>query len=601
MKKILLILLTIITISANAQIVNRFRDSTWFAKGVQFDSTLVAKGLKISGVADTFVILQNSAGKFVRVGKNTFLSGVVVVGSGTVTDFIYTNGNGFTGTVTNSTTTPTLSIVADSIFKFASVKRVLDSITALRNIRKVDSIYKKSTNRDLTYFKINGTEYSFIDSIGSGGGSGGIDSIYYFRTFAQLKSAMSAHTLNRGASYQLTDFTTIYDQPDYHANGTPKDTVVTKTASIEHLVFIANSDSTFAEFVSSIEYPNDKIKFDWTFTSTEVMNAPAKGRISEREDDHFNRADYDSRKVLYLRYESSTGSSIYNSWKDNGEASQEFLTIDYNMSFHFVIKDSKITAGLLSKPFILPNIVATGDITAGVTIGSNCRNLTFIAGCTGSEIGDFVSNLTSNSAFNYNYIGGGSNNMSFGGYVNESWLTNIDSLTIVGICDNSYIGSCLNSTFGGDFIGNSIWDRMVYCTFGDNFNYNIQYGTMYNCNGGTSFIQNVLYGENNNLTIGNNSYKCKWWGSSDNIIGDNNINVDFSNITNLSASNELSNLKSIVFSSGIDASGWVNFITVALHPEMYDAYPKTVIKTPNGNVYTRYLNNSLTDVITIID
>lgn len=92
-------------------------------------------------------------------------------GSGTVTDFIFTNGNGFTGTVGTSTTTPTLSIVADSIFKFASVKRVLDSITALRNIRKVDSIYKKSTNRDLTYFKINGTEYSFKDSIGSGGGS----------------------------------------------------------------------------------------------------------------------------------------------------------------------------------------------------------------------------------------------------------------------------------------------------------------------------------------------------------------------------------------------------------------------------------------------
>jgi hypothetical protein len=88
-------------------------------------------------------------------------------GSGTVTDFIFTNGNGFTGTVGTSTTTPTLSIVADSIFKFASVKRVLDSITALRNIRKVDSIYKKSTNRDLTYFKINGTEYSFKDSTGS--------------------------------------------------------------------------------------------------------------------------------------------------------------------------------------------------------------------------------------------------------------------------------------------------------------------------------------------------------------------------------------------------------------------------------------------------
>lgn len=74
MRKTLLILLTLITFSANAQIVNRFRDSTWFAKGVQFDSTLVFKGLKIAGIQDTFVIVQRANGAIYKVGKSSFFS-----------------------------------------------------------------------------------------------------------------------------------------------------------------------------------------------------------------------------------------------------------------------------------------------------------------------------------------------------------------------------------------------------------------------------------------------------------------------------------------------------------------------------------------------
>lgn len=69
-----------------------------------------------------------------------------------------------------------------------------DSIATLRSIRKVDSIYKKATNRDLTYFKVNGIEYSVKDSVGSGGGSSSLSS---------LTAATATNTIDNKA-YQQT-------------------------------------------------------------------------------------------------------------------------------------------------------------------------------------------------------------------------------------------------------------------------------------------------------------------------------------------------------------------------------------------------------------
>lgn len=425
--------------------------------------------------------------------------------------------------------------------------------------------------------------------------------ISFENTIAELRALMASNGLKVGAKYKSTDFTTIYDQPDYDSSGNPKISVVTKTGVVEHLVFTANSDSTFDSYVSSVEYPTDKIKFDWTFTQTEYMNAPAKGRIVERIDDHFNRADYDFRNVLYLRYESSTGSGVFNSWKDNGEASQEFLTFDYAMSFHFVIKDSKITSSVLSLPFILPNIITTGDLSAGVTIGSNSRNITFMAGCTGSVIEDFVSNLTCNNAFNYNYIGGGSYDILFNGIVNQSWFNaDIVGLTIDGFCDNNYIGTCANVHFLGYTQNNSIWDRIENCTFGNNFNQNIQYGILINSTIGSDFLDGVIYGYVDGLTIGNNNIKIEVKSGSNIIIGNSNRNIQFGGTTNITAGNDFNGIRNVSFGGSIDGAGWVNFITVANHPEMYVNATKTVILGSDGNVYSRYFNGA-TDAITLID
>lgn len=73
MKKILLAIGFFVALTTEAQVVNKFRDSSVFFKGVRFDSTLVFKGLKTGSTADTNVVVISSTGKASKVSKSAFL------------------------------------------------------------------------------------------------------------------------------------------------------------------------------------------------------------------------------------------------------------------------------------------------------------------------------------------------------------------------------------------------------------------------------------------------------------------------------------------------------------------------------------------------
>lgn len=118
MKKYTLILLVFISLSAKSQVVNRFRDSTWFAKSVRFDSAIYL----IKGASNGKVLTSDA------YGRATWQSA-----SGGV-----------------------------------SQSALDDSINSVRSIRKVDTLYK---NLDSIIYKINGVRYAVKDSVGSGGGS----------------------------------------------------------------------------------------------------------------------------------------------------------------------------------------------------------------------------------------------------------------------------------------------------------------------------------------------------------------------------------------------------------------------------------------------
>ena len=73
MKKILLAIGFFVALNTEAQVVNKFRDSSVFFKGVRFDSTLVFKGLKAGSTADTNVVVISSTGKASKISKSAFL------------------------------------------------------------------------------------------------------------------------------------------------------------------------------------------------------------------------------------------------------------------------------------------------------------------------------------------------------------------------------------------------------------------------------------------------------------------------------------------------------------------------------------------------
>lgn len=665
MKKILLAIGFFIALTTEAQVVNKFRDSSVFFKGVRFDSTLVFKGLKSGSSADTNVVVVSSTGKVSKVSKSVFLGDLPIYSisdSNTVINYDVLNSQNTppvspsTGDVYLVGTVPTGAwighakdiaewngsawvftdgVQGDFLYNATNALTYIfrsgnwvqtTGIPALHNGNTISSGLKIGTNnaRSLT-FETNNVNRGRFDSIGrfhiynlpasstpdtlvtmsdlngkltkqgkstflSGvGGGGSSDSIYYFRTFAQAKSEMQSHSLKSGASYQLTDFATVYDQPDYNADGSPKDSVTTKTGSIEHLVFLATSESTFADEVSSIEYIYDKIKFEWNYTATEIMGAPAKGRIIERITNSFNRTDFDSRAVLFKRYESAPSSGEFSSCFDNGNAFTEYPVFEANSTLEVTIGDYYLTSTLFGG-FSLPNIVMkTGSGLAGtffaqMEVKSGCYNITWLNGANNNIIGTGTNNCLFKGIFVYNYIG-----------------FNATNLIVNGNFANNYLGeNWLNVTFNGYAEYNSFWDRLENCTFGDTVVGVIQYGLTSNSTFGNSFTYAVLYGTNEGLTVGNSNLKLKFWDANSLVIGNNNSSIDFASTTSITVSNDINGIKNVVFSSGINGFLWSNYINPTTHPEMYNTYPKTVFLGSNGSAYSRYFDGT-NDVNTIIN
>jgi hypothetical protein len=121
-------------------------------------------------------------------------------------------------------------------------------------------------------------------------------------TYSQLTNLISLSELECGTYYLITDFQSIYDQPDFDYDGNRIITGNSRTGITEQLLVFATSESTLADKVYSLDYPYDKLTYDINFTTTEISNTPAKGRITERIDEFNNRTDYDHRNILFKRY-----------------------------------------------------------------------------------------------------------------------------------------------------------------------------------------------------------------------------------------------------------------------------------------------------------
>ena len=162
----------------------------------------------------------------------------------------------------------------------------------------IDQRFMPNGRTTLLSNKLNLKKY-IEDVIQDGGLSGGIIDV----TYSQLVSLIASNQLSQGSFYQITDFQTCYDRPDYDQFKTA--IAVSEDSYFqgpnEPIIVLATSFNTLAPNAYQPTYPNDKIKYDVTYELTE-SGGEAFGRITERIDEFNNRTDYDYRNIEFKRY-----------------------------------------------------------------------------------------------------------------------------------------------------------------------------------------------------------------------------------------------------------------------------------------------------------
>lgn len=203
-------------------------------------------------------------------------------------------------------------------------------------------------------------------------------------THATLLELSTSGTLNQGNYYRITDYQTIYEQPDFTNATTPVTTPLLKYGNITPLIVFAFSNTKLSLDAFQEAYPGDKIKYNLQYT-TPITGTATKGEIFERIDILGNRTSYDHREVRFKRYfDSATGG--FDSYFDLGGANTELLTFQANHKNNIIGNGVFINQAPFSN-FDLPNIVIKSNTANNNKILGEIWNAT-IGGNTffGNEI-----------------------------------------------------------------------------------------------------------------------------------------------------------------------------------------------------------------------
>lgn len=356
---------------------------------------------------------------------------------------------------------------------------------------------------------------------------GSIDTVAV--TYSEFYSLITSNQLIGGNTYILMDFQTIYDQMDFDNTGALKGTLTTKTGAVEQIWVLALSPNQIADKAYSATYPNDEIQYDWTYNTTLVNGAPAKGRISERIDEWNNRTDYDHREIKFIRYDDGAGNfTVIN---DNGNASQEFLTFGNNYGAGGIIHDNWLGDFYSIGQFFGQEY--SNNVFQGGFIMSNKITSVFY---NNTSLSDFIVNVFLNETTRCIFGGTAfSGNLVSGGFYDVS-------LTNGNVSNSLFNGYFTNIQFNGAGFNNlnsfeGIFENIVFdcivssCTFN-----NIIKNTTFT---GTNLEFTNVYGRISGKTIDdvtypnlfNTYYEKKIFNASDNNVyfryfdGTNDVNT----------------------------------------------------------------------------
>lgn len=376
--------------------------------------------------------------------------------------------------------------------------------------------------------------------ITSGGTSGGA-SLVSIR-YSGLTNLITTSGLTPNTSYLITDFRTCYDQPDFNVNKNAITNGNYKQAAIEPIFVLATSNSTISPDAYQPFYPNDKIKYDWTFSATEVTDNVAYGRITERIDEFNNRTDYDHRTILFKRYqyiEMNVDNSIEGSFSIVPQSSTEMNVVGINTTFTSLSVGQYI--GFKEDDFKAYEIVAiSGDTEMSIT-GLTPTNLNTPKAYIGTSRNNtlyYSNNITTayteHHTFDYgntnlnNYIGDYANSYYYNensfilannvfqnsSYINNTFGDSCYNNSFYANCENNIIGNYFYSNntdddFDGNVISNYFNDNRITANFrynriGEGFNNNYIYqNNFYRNNIMNSFNNNVISRDFQNNEIGN--------------------------------------------------------------------------------------------------
>ncbi len=401
----------------------------------------------------------------------------------------------------------------------------------------------------------------FFAVFGSGGssGGGGGGTFYFSVPFTIFNTARLGGTLVSGAMYLITDYQTIYPQPDYIDEYTPKNEVdwTIKFGDIEPIVVIATSNNSVSNIAYSTVFVNDYIEYDCTEETYNTITT--KGKITRRKDNFNNDVPFDFRNVLFKRYYNTTNAEYDVIW-DNGEATQEdyvfnlydpLLPLDYTNSFQNNVinvslnNDEEITDtsvfNIWAFNTIIKNLGTNNKIFGTV---NNCilqdaynnnfsgiiYNINFPF-CYRNNISGKMYNNIFSGEFNNNTVSGGINNSNFVDFKNNKvfgFLSTVDASDTLIFSENTINNNISLTTWNGgsyvrenEFNGNDIGS----CLFGTPFSKN-QFnrgwlGTI--C--GNFFTENTINGVWNSCLISDNF--------SQNTLNLNIPSVDFSLATHV--------------------------------------------------------------------
>lgn len=292
MRKILFILL-LVPFALKSQTVNTFRDSTWFKRGVRFDSTLVfSKG---AGVGKVWTSNANGTGSWQTFSSAGVTQGALNDSISSVRGLIPDVSSYATITNLKDSTALVRGLIPD-VSVYATKTNLADTSLVLRGLI-TSSIptfsLSKSTNRDSIVTIFNGTRTAVKDSsivtptftLSKNSTRDSIVTTYNGTRSAVKDSSIVMPTFSFGRNASLDSIYAIYNGTRYSAKDSLPTTSATSTTTFTNKRITARIDSTTSSATPTINTDNvDTYKLtaqaaDITSFTTNLSGTPTDDQI----------------------------------------------------------------------------------------------------------------------------------------------------------------------------------------------------------------------------------------------------------------------------------------------------------------------------------